>query len=690
MLTGVMPAAFREVLITLIPKRGHYKSTDVTHFRPILLINCCLRVVSQAANTRIQSIANLLIGPYQRGFMSNRRMDQNLMETRTLINLIKDEYPTTGDNLPERTLLMADFNKAFDRVSHSYIRRVLGHIGFGHHMINFLMLITSGQTGRIILNNYTGRSFPLLSGVRQGNPVSPILFNIAIEPLLRRLNQRLIGIPIQYDFIQFTHMKYHAFADDVTIYLGDTRDYATAGAELAMFEKASSSLVNTDKSVLYGTLPNFQDGHDPSLPYPRKNLWTRQANGTFQFDDTSYLGIPLNGVQWPQFLKNLPYLCKTQTYQQLRLCVRAMGTNIYVHSKLPFRDLHTPLKDDQLQRVKDAVSGVFYGVSLTTLYTPPRKGGFGVIETWRQLQGHRAKVIYHVITDDTSWYSLYFRTKCLFHMGTLAQRTAHTSLKRQFGSLFIASYSWEDFLFSPKRTDHVRLTFTEGEVAYLKAWDQLAPKTRRPRLKPTNLPKDTRAAFRLLVSKTQSSAQLSLSEQKWCQPKNFASLSRKYHRNDTAIRSEGLLNLLPLSYKHWKKFWKELYHLEWHLGHSLEAFHRFNIGSYIPWTTEPKNGRLAQCMLCMQRLPHEDLYRHIYQFCDCTKALWTAVGLLGELSLAQMIAPLPVDLEQARKVDRLVRIIKHEFIRRRLRQEDGVHLQPLRPQDVLYRHPILT
>ncbi|SGZ55492.1 CIC11C00000003185 [Sungouiella intermedia] len=82
--------------------------------------------------------------------------------------------------------------------------------------------------------------------------------------------------------------------------------------------------------------------------------------------------------------------------------------------------------------------------------------------------------------------------------------------------------------------------------------------------------------------------------------------------------------------------------------------------------------------------------RHIYQFCDCTKALWTAVGPLGDLSLSQMIAPLPVDLEQARKVVRLVRIIKHEFVRRRLRPEHEVHLQPIRPQDVLYRRPILT
>ena len=54
------------------------------------------------------------------------------------------------------------------------------------------------------------------------------------------------------------------------------------------------------------------------------------------------------------------------------------------------------------------------------------------------------------------------------------------------------------------------------------------------------------------------------------------------------------------------------------------------------------------------------LPRQIYQFCNCTKALLTVVSLLGELNLAQMIALLPVELH-ARKVDRLLRIIKHEI-----------------------------
>lgn len=184
-----------------------------------------------------------------------------------------------------------------------------------------------------------------------------------------------------------------------------------------------------------------------------------------------------------------------------------------------------------LKRVEFAISKVFYGITLKKLYTPPHKGGYGLIETGLQLQGHRAKVIYHVVTDDKSLFSAYMRLKFMHHMGTLALRNAHTSyqaLEKKLGCTYIGCYNWEDFLFSRHRTSHLNLTFTAGEVPYLHAWDKHAPKTRALCLRPHS------ASATQLMNKVQALAQLSPEERKWCQAKNFASLSR----NTTAkIRS---------------------------------------------------------------------------------------------------------------------------------------------------------
>ena len=69
---------------------------------------------------------------------------------------------------------------------------------------------------------------------------------------------------------------------------------------------------------------------------------------------------------------------------------------------------------------------------------------------------------------------------------------------------------------------------------------------------------------------------------------------------------------------------------------------------------------------------------------------WEAVGLLGELDLDQMLAPLPVLLDHCLKVDRLVRIIKHEYVRRRTQLLTGAIMRPIDHSAVLARHPIST
>ncbi|KAM9887524.1 hypothetical protein OXX79_013570, partial [Metschnikowia pulcherrima] len=95
-------------------------------------------------------------------------------------------------------------------------------------------------------------------GTRQGNPLSPLIFNLALEPLLFRL-QRLRGITVKYSGVELAIMKHHAFADDVNIYLGNRSDYAIAASVIENFEKISNSKVNPRKSQLLGFHPDFAD-----------------------------------------------------------------------------------------------------------------------------------------------------------------------------------------------------------------------------------------------------------------------------------------------------------------------------------------------------------------------------------------------------------------------------------------------
>ncbi len=131
---------------------------------------------------------------------------------------------------------MVDFNKAFDRISHQYMQQVLLRMGIRGGLLRLIMLILTDQVAQIMLNNFEGERFPLRCGTRQGNPLSPLLFNLALEPLLAHLSV-LQGIPIKYEGEVIDHMKYHAFADDVNIYLGNESDYELAAEAIKGFER---------------------------------------------------------------------------------------------------------------------------------------------------------------------------------------------------------------------------------------------------------------------------------------------------------------------------------------------------------------------------------------------------------------------------------------------------------------------
>lgn len=95
-------------------------------------------------------------------------------------------------------------------------------------------------------NNKFSVAFLQEVGTRQGNPLSPILFTIGIEGLLRRIDQELDGIVVNNKTVAPSRIKYSAFADDIAVHLEYPRDYHALKGILEDFGNASNSKINTD------------------------------------------------------------------------------------------------------------------------------------------------------------------------------------------------------------------------------------------------------------------------------------------------------------------------------------------------------------------------------------------------------------------------------------------------------------
>ena len=76
-----------------------------------------------------------------------------------------------------------DTEKAFDKVQHPFLKKILSKVVIEEAFLNIIKAINDRPTANIIVNGQKLRAFPLRSGTRQGCPLSPLLFNIVLEVL---------------------------------------------------------------------------------------------------------------------------------------------------------------------------------------------------------------------------------------------------------------------------------------------------------------------------------------------------------------------------------------------------------------------------------------------------------------------------------------------------------------------------
>ena len=111
---------------------------------------------------------------------------------RDLINLVDKEDD-------EAAFIFLDQEKAFDRVNHDFLFKVMEGFGIGPGFINWNKMIYSNASSRIKINGYLSLAIPLKRGVRQGCPLSSLLYVLVIEILALQLraNPNIIGFQIE-------------------------------------------------------------------------------------------------------------------------------------------------------------------------------------------------------------------------------------------------------------------------------------------------------------------------------------------------------------------------------------------------------------------------------------------------------------------------------------------------------------
>ncbi|KAK1612923.1 hypothetical protein QYE76_036596 [Lolium multiflorum] len=167
-------------ILSLTPKVS--AAEDIKQFRSIALINVIFKFVAKSYATRLSPIAPWTIICSQSAFIKGLHIHEGVISLQEIIQESKS-MKLRG------VFLKLDFEKAYDRVNWPFLREILLGKGFEPAWVHrALSLVLGGQTA-ISINGEIGNYFRNGRGVRQGDPLSPVLFDYIVEDLASILDK---------------------------------------------------------------------------------------------------------------------------------------------------------------------------------------------------------------------------------------------------------------------------------------------------------------------------------------------------------------------------------------------------------------------------------------------------------------------------------------------------------------------
>jgi hypothetical protein len=155
-------------------------------FRPISLCNVIYKLIAKSLAERLKPHLPNYIDQAQAAFIKNRHISSNIIITQDIIH----SFGLKTWN-QQGFLLKLDLAKAFDRLEWNFLTEALHRLGLHSNFINLLRACYSTSSFSILVNSEPAHYFNPQRGIRQGCPLSPYLFVIAINELSIRLQQAL-------------------------------------------------------------------------------------------------------------------------------------------------------------------------------------------------------------------------------------------------------------------------------------------------------------------------------------------------------------------------------------------------------------------------------------------------------------------------------------------------------------------
>ena len=251
----IFEKSLNATFLCLIPKK--LSAVDIRDLHPISLVGSLYKLLSKVLAHRLRCVLDKLISDFQNFLVGGRQILNSVLITNILDSRLKSGIPGV--------IIKLDIEKAYDHVSWSALFYLMERMGFGEKWVRWMKMCISTARFSMLINGSLAGFFGSSPGIRQGDPLSSLLFLLVMEVLSRLLKRTEDGgflngfqaNPNTRGGLQISHLL---FVDDTTLFRDASKEQLLHIRMVLIFFEAITGLkVNVGKSeiMLVGEVGNL-------------------------------------------------------------------------------------------------------------------------------------------------------------------------------------------------------------------------------------------------------------------------------------------------------------------------------------------------------------------------------------------------------------------------------------------------
>ncbi|CAG8587178.1 1145_t:CDS:1, partial [Ambispora leptoticha] len=274
-------------------------------------------------------------------------------------------------------------------------------MNFSNKFTSIVSSLLATQKAHIVDSGFISEAFRVERGVRQGDPLSPLLYVIAINPLIQAIDQNIKGIPVNG-----SSFRVAAYADDLSIGIGQVSDWNKLQETLLLYEQASNAQVNKSKSTL---IPLTANANRVELTdQSRFNLQTNSQNNiTILGFTVDYKGQADRNL-WSNTIKKIKNKIQDLSQRNLSFKGKILATKMLLISKIWYSAYLLPPTRKQLNEIDSLIKGWIKSNSrmlpqYSIFQLSYEQGGLSAPVLKDMLDARLLTILIKLLTSNTFW-----------------------------------------------------------------------------------------------------------------------------------------------------------------------------------------------------------------------------------------------------------------------------------------------